>query len=197
MDRINLNTEQLQVQINQLPVRLRWQVARLGTIGKLGIGLFVVTGIFFLIAVLPQEGELQSLQDRAEVLQSKPQRADGKTELPSQKIGGDQALQLFYEFFPRIDSSPFWIRELVRVANKQGIEINSSDFRLSIDKGARLARYEMILPIKGRYPQVRAFIAEITEAVPTMAIVGMAIKRENVGSTQLEVRLEVNLYLDE
>ncbi len=197
MDRINLNTEQIQVQINQLPVRLRWQIARLGTIGKLGVGLFVVTGIFFLTAVLPQEGELQSLQDRAEVLQSKPQRADGKTELPSQKIGGDQALQLFYEFFPRIDSSPFWIRELVRVANKQGIEINSSDFRLSIDKGERLARYEMILPIKGRYPQVRAFIAEITEAVPTMAIVGMAIKRENVGSTQLEVRLEVNLYLDE
>ena len=197
MDISTLKAESLQTNLNRLQLRLRWQVARLGNAGKIGIGLFVVAGIFFLAVVLPQGTELLNLQERAEILQSKPQQAGDEATLANKKVGGDQALQIFYEFFPRIDSSPFWIRELVRIAKKQGVEINSSDFRLSIEKDERLARYEMILPIRGRYPQIRAFIADVLEAVPTMAIVGIAFKRENVQSTQLEVRLEVNLYLDE
>ncbi|MDH5479707.1 MAG: hypothetical protein OEX11_02995 [Nitrosomonas sp.] len=196
-----MKTEVLQIQISQWQQQLRWQIARLGAVGKIGVGLFVVAGIFFLAAVLPQKTELEALKERANTLQLKPQqaaRAAGEAEtVTSRKIGGDQALQIFYEFFPRIDSSPFWIRELVRVAKKQGVEVNSSDFRLSIDKSERLARYEMILPIRGRYPQIRAFIADALEAVPAMAITGMAMKRENVQSTQLEVRLEISLYLDE
>jgi hypothetical protein len=197
MDISTLKAESLQTNLNRLQLRLRWHVARLGNAGKIGIGLFVVAGIFFLAAVSPQGTELQKLQERAETLQSKPQQTnDGVTDA-NRKVGGDQALQIFYEFFPRIDSSPFWIRELVRIAKQQGVEINSSDFRLSIEKDERLSRYEMILPIRGRYPQIRAFIAAALEAVPAMAIVGIAFKRENVQSAQLEVRLEVNLYLDE
>ncbi len=85
----------------------------------------------------------------------------------------------------------------MRIAKQQGVEINSSDFRLSIEKGERLSRYEMILPISGRYSQVRAFIAAALEAVPAMALAGITVKRDNVQSAQLEVRLEMNLYLDE
>ena len=54
----------------------------------------------------------------------------------------------------------------------------------------------MILPVKGKYSQVRAFMATALEAVPAMAISAIAIKRENVTSEKLEVRLEVNLYLN-
>jgi len=203
MDLSNLKTELRQTNFNwsqfllQLRLRLRWQVARLGNAGKIGIGLFVVAGIFFLAAVSPQGTELQKLQERAEILQSKPQQTADEANLERSKLSGDQALQIFYEFFPRIDSSPFWIRELVRIAKQQGVEINSSDFRLSIEKGERLSRYEMILPIRGRYPQVRAFMADALEVVPAMALVGIAFKRENIQSAQVEVRLEMNLYLDE
>lgn len=199
MDLSNLKSELRQTNFNwsQLQSRLHWQVARLGNTGKIGIGLFVVAGIFFLAAVSPQGTELQKLQERAEILQSKPQQAVNEASAESRKLSGDQALQIFYEFFPRIDSSPFWIRELVRIARQQGVEINSSDFRLSIEKGERLSRYEMILPIRGRYPQVRAFMADALEVVPAMAIVGIAFKRENIQSAQIEVRLEMNLYLDE
>ncbi len=190
------NNELLQARLSRIQLQLRWQIARLGNAGKIGVGLFVVAGIFFVAAVLPQDTELQELKERAETIQYNAQQTLGETETVN-KISGDQALQIFYEFFPRIDSSPFWIRELVRIAKQQGVEINSSDFRLTIEQGARLARYEMILPVRGRYPQIRAFIAGALEAVPAMAIVGIAIKRDNIQSTQLEARLEINLYLDE
>ncbi len=192
-----MKTQIPQIQLSQLLPQLRWQVGRLGVIGKIGLGLLVVSSIYFFLVVVPQESDLRKLKERAETLQtqalSKQTSGDAESGV---KMSGDQALQAFYDFFPRVDSSPFWIRELVRIAQKHGVELSSSEYRLVNDNDARLARYEMILPVKGKYSQVRAFMAAALEAVPAMAISAIAIKRENVTSEKLEVRLEVNLYLN-
>lgn len=194
-----MKQELAQVQSNRLMQQLRWQVARLGSMGKIGVGLFVVAGIFFLGAVLPAKKELAALEERAETLQmqAKQRLLSGDVPVIEKKLTNDQALQAFYEFFPRFDSSPFWIRELVRIAQKQGVEVNSSDFKLTFERDWRLSRYEIIVPVRGRYSQIRGFIAESLEAVPNMAITGFTIKRDNVQSTQLEMRLEISLYLNE
>ena len=192
-----MKTQIPQIQLSQLLPQLRWQVGRLGVIGKIGLGLLVVSSIYFFSVVVPQESDLRKLKERAETLQtqalSKQTSGDAESGI---KMSGDQALQAFYDFFPRVDSSPFWIRELVRIAQKHGVELSSSEYRLVNDNDARLARYEMILPVKGKYSQVRAFMATALEAVPAMAISAIAIRRENVTSEKLEVRLEVNLYLN-
>ncbi len=196
MDRSLLKIGLPLTELNQVLLQLRWQAARLGTIGKTGLGLLVVAAIFFMAAVLPQDTTLQTLKKQAEKLQAQSQQNQNKAAI-GKEISGDQALQIFYDFFPRIDSSPFWIRELSDIAKKRGVEINSSEYRLVLEKDSRLARYEMILPVKGQYAQIRAFMADALQAVPAMAIAGIAIRRENVASTQLEVRLEINLYLNQ
>ncbi|MBX3617715.1 MAG: hypothetical protein KF839_11385 [Nitrosomonas sp.] len=179
---------------------LRWQMGRLGNSGKIGFGLIIAASIYYALAVIPQETELQKLKDRAVSLQaqivSKKSSSDGTGGETGQKMSSDQALQVFYDFFPRIDSSPFWIRELVGLAQKRGVELASSEYRLINESDARLARYEMILPVKGNYSQIRAFIADALEAVPAMAISAVAIKRENTTADKLDVRLEINLYLN-
>ncbi|MDE2389509.1 MAG: hypothetical protein KGN35_10615 [Betaproteobacteria bacterium] len=197
MDASILKAGALQTQLDRWMLQLRWQAGRLGVIGKTGLGLIVVTTIYFFSALLPQESDLQKLRERAETLQMQElaKYSQGETE-GGKKLSSDQALQVFYDFFPRIDSSPFWIRELVQLAKKHGVELNSSEYRLVNENDARLARYEMILPVKGRYPQIRAFMAAALEAVPAMAISAIALKRENITSDRLEVRLEINLYLN-
>lgn len=192
-----LKSDQLQIQLRSRLLQLRWEATRLGTIGKIGLGLFVMGIVLLIAAVLPQETTLQTLKERAETLQTQSLVPSQGASRPSQKIGDNQALQIFYEFFPQIDSTPFWVRELARIAKKQRVEINSSDYRLVQEKGERLARYEMILPVRGSYPQIRAFIADALQAVPAIAVTGMVIKRENITTEQLDVRLEINLYLDE
>ena len=185
---------------NRLLPMLRWYMGRLGNLGKIGIGLAVASGIYFFLAVMPQEAELQKLKDRAVTLQAQAalkKSSTGVMETESgRKMSGDQALQVFYDFFPRVDSSPFWVRELVRVAKKQGVELSSSEYRLINEADARLARYEMILPVKGNYRQIRAFIAEALEVVPAMAISAIAMKRENITIDMLEARIEISLYLN-
>jgi hypothetical protein len=198
MDWNLLKIEALRAQLNRLAPQFRWQIGRLGVIGKIGAGLIVVPIIYFFSAVLPQESVLQKLKERAETLQiqaSSKQTLGGEAET-GVKMSDDQALQAFYDFFPNIDSSPFWIRELVRIAKKQNVELTSSEYRLINENEARLARYEMILPVRGRYSQIRAFIADALEAIPAMAISSIALKRESVTVDKLEVRLEINLYLN-
>ncbi|MBS0424048.1 MAG: hypothetical protein JSR71_06400 [Proteobacteria bacterium] len=197
MDASFLKTGALQTRLDRLMLQLRWQAGRLGTIGKIGLGLIVVASIYFFSALLPQESDLQKLRERAETLQMQELAKHNQNETEGgKKLSSDQALQVFYDFFPRIDSSPFWIRELVQLAKKHNVELNSSEYRLVSENDARLVRYEMILPVKGRYPQIRAFMSAALEAVPAMAISAIAIKRENITSDRLEVRLEINLYLN-
>ena len=197
MDASFLKTGTIQTQLDRLMLQLRWQAGRLGTIGKIGLGLIVVSGIYFFSAVLPQDSDLQKLKERAETLQLQELAKQSPGEMESgKKLNSDQALQVFYDYFPRIDSSPFWIRELVQLAKKHGVDLSSSEYRLMNESDARLARYEMILPVKGRYPQIRAFMAEALVKVPAMAISAVALKRENITSDKLEVRLEINLYLN-
>ena len=182
--------------IERIWMQLSWQVARLGLSGKIGIGLFVVATIFFIGTVLPQDREVELLKQRVETIKSRsPFQVEDKLG-SNRKIGGDQALKVFYDFFPRIDSSPIWIGELVRVAEMHEVEINSSDFHMTFDEGSRLARYEMVLPVHGSYPQIRAFIADALKSIPAMAITGINIKRKGVKSSQLEAGIKVNLYLD-
>ena len=198
MERKTLKQDTIQIHSNRLMLQLRWQVARLGNMGKVGVGLLVVAGIFFLGAVLPEKSELETLKERAELLELQVKsETSGGEHFIEKKLTNDQALQKFYEFFPRFDSSPFWIRELVRVAQKQGLEINSGDFRLTFERDWRLSRYDIIMPVRGRYAQIRAFMADALEAVPAMAITGFSVKRDNIQSAQLEVRFEMSLYLNE
>lgn len=192
-----MSNESLQARLKNGLLQLRWQIARLGMIGKTGLGLLVVSCLFFLVAVLPQDATLQALKEQAETMQAELQSEAGGESIAGSKMSRDQTLQVFYDFFPRIDSSPFWIRELVRVAKQRGVEINSSEYRLIHEKGSRLTRYEMMLPVRGSYSQIRAFIADALQAVPSMAITSIVMKRENIQSARLEARLEINLYLDE
>jgi len=183
--------------IEKLWLQLCWQGARLGVAGKIGLSLFVVAIIFYIGAVLPQDREVKVLKQHVETIKGRsPLQINGKPGA-GRRIGGDQALKEFYDFFPRIDSSPFWIGELVRVAEIHEVEINSSDFHMTLGEGSSLARYEMTLPIYGSYPQIRAFIADALISVPAMAITGINIKRRDVKSNQLEVGLKVSLYLND
>lgn len=179
-------------------LRMRWQAERLGVPGKTGIGLFVFSAVFFVVAVLPQQAESRVLRMRAEAIQQSLKAEPAQeNRAGARKIQGGQALQAFYAFFPKIDSSPLWIKELVQVAAQRDVEITGTEYRMVRERDVKLARYEMVLPIRGKYAQVRGFIADALRAVPVMALTEVALKRQDAESELLDVNLKFNLYLSE
>ena len=86
---------------------------------------------------------------------------------------------------------------MVKAATQQGLELSGADYRMEREKEIKLARYEMVLPVRGQYAQVRGFVAEALRAVPAMSLADVAVKREGVASDLLDVNLKFNLYLSE
>lgn len=179
--------------LNHLLTEIRWQTLRLSSMGKLGLGLTVLSIVFFLAAIWPQYDVLDQVEEKAMLLQQQSQ-TDATQRI---QLDDGQAVQVFYDSFPHVDSSPYWVKEIDTLAKKRGVELHGSDYRLISDKGAKLARYEMILPVRGSYPQIRAFIADTLTTIPAIALVDMIIKREDIKSGRLEVRLSLNLYLNQ
>jgi hypothetical protein len=183
-------------------VRLRWQAERLGAPGKIGFGLLVFSAAFFIAAVLPRRMESNELMVKAEAMQARLKAEPVQVgAVPggavTRNVHGQQGLQVFYEFFPNMDSTPFWINEVVQSATEHAVEISGTEYRMVREKDVRLARYEMLVPVRGRYAQVRGFIADALRSVPPMALVDVAIKREGVQSELLDANLKFNLYLSE
>lgn len=195
----------MDLNLRNLLLGVRWQSERLGQAGKIGLALVAFSIVFFVAAILPRWAESEALMEKADAIEARlgvepaPEGA-GPTQQkrrPKRKIRGDEALQAFYAFFPKIDSSPLWIKELVQVAEARGVEISGTEYRLVRGKDLQLARYEMVLPLRARYPELRGFIADALRVVPALALVDVAIKREGVESELLEASLKFNLYLKE
>ena len=183
-------------------LRLRWQMERLGVPGKIGFGLIIFSAVFFIAAVLPRHAESDAVMAKAEAMQAQlkaepAQPAPARGVVARKAVHGSQGLQLFYEFFPKVDSTPFWINEVVQSATEHAVEIDGTEYRMVREKDVKLARYEMLVPVRGRYAQVRGFIADALRSVPPMALVDVAIKREGVESELLDANLKFNLYLSE
>ncbi len=182
----------VQVNFNHWLIRLRWRLASLSNPGKLGVGMLVLALIVVFAAILPQEKIKNTLKEKVRNVQIK------QAEFPEQiKLNDDQALEVFYDFFPRSDSSPFWINELDKIARNRSVEVSRSDYRLVLEKEAKLARYEIQLPVRGSYPQLRAFIADALQAIPALALASVTIKRENIQTGSVDANLGMYLYLND
>ena len=183
-------------------LRLRWQMERLGIPGKIGFGLIIFSAVFFIAAVLPRHAESDAVMAKAEAMQAQLKAEPAQPPPPRRRVAPkagprSPGVQRFLEFFTKVDSTPFWINEVVQSATEHAVEIDGTEYRMVREKDVKLARYEMLVPVRGRYAQVRGFIADALRSVPPMALVDVAIKREGVESELLDANLKFNLYLSE
>ena len=178
--------------MKDLVATLRREAERLGTAGIVGIALLVFAVMFALSALLPMREHAAQLGEDAADLQRKLKAGDlAKTGRP----GVSDQLATFYAFFPAPDSSPDWLGRIHAIAQKRGVQLVSGEYRVERAPSARLARYQITLPVQGTYAQIRGFVGEVLEQVPAAVLEEFSVKRDNVESPKLEARVRLTLYL--
>jgi len=178
--------------MNGLIEQLRREVGRLGGAGVVGIGLLVFAVTFYISAHRPARVELTALRTEARQLQEQLRMGEslnGRAAAPAEQLA------TFYAFFPREASTPHWLARIYAAAAAKGIALESGEYKLDRKVGERLARYEILLPLRGSYAQIRGFVAEVLATVPAAVLEEVNLRRENVQTARLDARVRFTLYL--
>ncbi len=178
------------------PASLRWiarrEVSRLQWRGLVGAALIVFAIGFALSTLLPAQRRAAELKDEIGELRTRL-RSVGD----SAAVAPPRATQIenFYAFFPHVDTLPDWIGRIHTAAARHGLTLESGDYLLERRKDARLVQYQVTLPVRGSYGDIRGFVAEVLEKVPAAALDDVVLKRESIGTPALEARIRWVVYM--
>ena len=156
----------------------------LGTSGLAAIALFVIAALFFVLAVKP-------LESRTALLEGELARAESGA---TGRGAGGARLATFYRYFETGESATDWLARRNAIGAGAGVQVPSADYRLQ-KTGTRLERYEVVLPLNGSYPQIRAFLAQALAEIPVLSLDQVTIKKERAqgGAVQAEARMTLHL----
>lgn len=160
--------------------------SRLGPAGVCGAVSIAAAAWLYGVHVQQREAELAELNARAPAAVAQAAVAELT---PAQRAAAFQAL------FPKADTLPDWLERIEAASAATGVVVERTDYRAASDAPAGIARYQIALPVKGTYAQVRAFVAALLEAVPTLAVTDIDVKRDAIGSSTVDARLGVAVYL--
>jgi Tfp pilus assembly protein PilO len=165
-------------------LRLRWP-------GFAGVTLLALAAGFALLGIQPARERLRSLDAQSAQLRARAGAERQPAEPPTQR----GQLTNFYAFFPLTDAVPDLLGKIHRAAQRNDLVLEKGEYKLAREPDFRLARYQITLPVSGAYSQVRGFVNDVLDAIPTAALEELTLKRESIGDELLEARVRLAVYL--
>jgi Tfp pilus assembly protein PilO len=155
---------------------------QLGPAGLASLALLAAAVAFFALAVQPLEQKERALRAALE----------GHAGGPQAQLGAER-LSAFYRFLERKEETTDWLAKLHGIARASGVELRSATYRTQA-AGARLERYEIVLPVSGSYAQIRDFLKRALAEIPVLSLDQVSLKREsrNDARVQAELRLAIH-----
>jgi Tfp pilus assembly protein PilO len=179
-----------------IALRWRWrQWARM--LGWQGIGGLVLTaaaGAFYVAAIGPSQAQLRVSQEEVVSIRvlSRSSAGAAKAAVPER----ERWLEQFYGQLPARANAPDLLRIIFAAARAQSLGLQKGEYKLTLDRNGRLLSYEIGLPVRGRYVQVRKFVGDVLDKIPAIALDEITIKREAIGDSQIDASIRFTLFLN-
>lgn len=175
-------------------LQARLALGRLGWITNIAGALIVLGicagwwGISYLVAQTnaPQMA-LQQAQEALRVAESAS--PESTRSLPEQRLAG------FYDILGDSRYTEQQVKTLFAIAAKVGLVLNQAEYKSILDKGSRTTTYQILLPVKGNYQNIRKFCEQTLLAIPFASLDEISFKRDAITNNTLEAKLRFTLYL--
>ncbi len=171
----------------------RW-LRHVGWPGVLAIGMLAISPAFYFSAIRPEQARLE--QARHHIVRLHKQLVLNGKSPQGTVLSQEDQLAVFYRKFPQEQCSPQWLEKLLALAVNRGLSLNDGEYKVTRDKVGKLVRYQMILPVKGEYPQIRKFLADLPGALPAVALENVQFERPKIADSSVEAKLRLVLYLE-
>ncbi|HKU71627.1 MAG TPA: hypothetical protein VJQ51_12370 [Burkholderiales bacterium] len=173
--------------------RYRWLASRmasaLGLRGLIGLGCLAAAALAYLLVLVPMSAELGKARDEANVLQQERGKRGGKPSDPGVPLAS------FYRFFPPAASAPELLDKLYSSASGRSIVLDQAEYRLTRERDGKLSRYQITLPVRASYPQLRGFVEDVLAQIPSAALEGIGFKRDSISAEAVDAQIRFVIYL--
>lgn len=172
---------------------LHERARQVGVIGLAGGALVLLALLYGALAVLPQWQQLQQLQTQREQADEQLQQLKrGALKLPQVP---QRELEDFHKQLPAQPQATVAIDRIYSLAKSERISLSRGEYALGVDPKTQLARYQILLPVRGSYPQIRRFVHALLGQLPALVLEDVDLQRKKIGDSELTGRLRMTLYL--
>jgi len=163
-----------------------------GSLGIVGIGIFIMCIVFYFSALSPGEDKLQVLREKADQL--------GKSGI---KLGGSvdagkdpsEQLAIFYRAFPTRKSVSAALEMIYVAASEEGLRLDQADYKASNMNSGKLTRYQVTMPIRGGYSNIHKFLVRVLREVPTASLEHVLFERKKINDAAVDATVTLVLHL--
>jgi hypothetical protein len=163
-------------------------LAAMGMSGMVALGLLVFCAGFYASWIAPRQEQVRALEARAGRLQRGP-RAAAPTPSEQGPLGD------FYDFFPAADAIPKTLDRLFALAQRNGLDIAKSEYRLVGSIDTNMTTYQVRFPLNGTYDQLRKFIAAALQEFPFASLDELHLEKKRVEDAAVESQIRFSFYL--
>ena len=168
--------------------QLFWQT--LGWKGLAGLVLIIGSLSYLIIVAVPKAQQLQRLQMEMTTVKANPKQSD------SNRNNSDPSdiARTFYDVLPTQTEASSKISAILRVATDNGLVINKVEYEQPLSV-LPLIQYQIKLPLTGSYMQIRQFINQVLNTLPSIALNDISLKREDIATGLVDAQIQFTLYL--
>jgi hypothetical protein len=179
--------------LNLLLARLRFAAANLPVLPLIAFLLVVAAALAQLFLLPGREAAIEASEQRLVGLERSARRAAIERQ-SSEQVSPEDTRQRLLDRFPSEDQLNAELGRLIELAGKEGLSVPSGDYRLMPGKDGMFDRYVLNLPVKGSYRTIRRYVAAVRKEFPDLAVDDITLRRENIGSAEVEAQLRFILF---
>ncbi|MCP2226010.1 MAG: GspMb/PilO family protein [Pseudomonas mandelii] len=165
----------------------------LGMPGLAGLAMLLLALAWALGGLMPDWNSLQTLsQQTREAGEYLAKVEDGSVAAP---VVPQRQLDDFRSKLPSQPQATVAIDKIYALAAQEHITLARGEYSLGIDPKTHLARYQILLPVRGSYPQLRRFLHALLGQLPAVVVEDVEFQRKKIADTDLTGRIRMTLYL--
>lgn len=182
--------------ISDSPVwaRRRW-LHLFGWPGLVGAGLLAMCPALYLSAIQPAQIRLNEAHESADSIQERVKLAANG--LTRSELTPAEQLAEFYRIFPNDKNLLPWLEKIFDLAETHGIRLDQGEYKVTRDRVGKLLRFQMTLPVKSGYPQIRKYLNSLRAEIPILSMEHLQFERQKVGDQEVEAKIKLALYLEQ
>lgn len=170
--------------------KLHYKLQQLGWQGAMGLSFIAASTLLLLFIALPNTKKMDGLIIRLAELQAKT--AAGQTNAkPDNQF---DVIAKLNAVTPSQGDANKRIMQILHAATEVGLATDKVDY-VAQPYSTSLIKYQIKFPTQGSYIQIRQFLNGVLNALPTVALTDIKLKREDIGSDLIDAHIQFNLYV--